>query len=137
MTEAIINGISMRLYGCILISKEIPPAEPRPQYIEVPGKNGKLDVTDFIGLTFENRVISMEFRQKKNSRYQLYRTEIEKLNGKQVTLTFTDNGELYWKGRLKVTEYSKVVDRLYGISFELDADPFPYHHITDEEVQDV
>lgn len=66
MIRVTINDIDfLEEYGLYLIDREIGVATPNLYQTTVPGRNGKLDLTDFYGdVTFQNRSIKMKFAKK-------------------------------------------------------------------------
>jgi len=136
MDKAIINGISCEHYGMILTHKVIGQATPNTSYIEVPGRSGKIDVTDFVGLTYQNRPIEMTFKIKDRNLYSGNRRLLEAINGKRVRLAFTEDEGVYWMGRIAITGYERDNYSLCDVSMAMDADPFPFSVITNEEMKD-
>lgn len=93
----------------ILTEKDIPPAEPKTVYVDVPGADGSLDLTEVHGevkykdrnckFTFARYPLdSMDWEEKK--------TEISNLlNGKMCKITLDIDSDYYYQGRCAVDEY--------------------------------
>lgn len=123
-------------YGLYLTKRSIPPAEPNIYTLEIPGRNGKLDYTDFYGkLSYQNRKIEIELQKKADRNTQELKYLLEKeFNGQEVQLSFSDDYDHYWQGRINFTENDDDTD-IYKLSFTLDAYPFKFHKLFNTEVR--
>lgn len=137
MDKAVFNGVPCTSLGMILTHKVIGPATPNTSYIEVPGRSGKIDVTDFVGLTYSNRIIEMTFWLEDMDRYSGNRRALEAMSGNRIRLAFDEDAGVYWMGRVAITRYERDNYNHCVVTLEMDADPFPYSVITDEEVRGV
>ena len=102
--------------------------DPRFYYVEVPGRNGVLDLTSAIGpVTYDNRQVWFSVREYANPPRHLfkYSSLLNRYHGKLVKIVFDDDKEYYYTGRCEVkTEY--IDNNTRDITFEIDADPLKY-----------
>ena len=107
--------------------------EPVPEsyYVEVPGRNGGIDMSDVVSgrRSFKYRPIKIVFagiRPRMN--WDMVVSEIRNiLEGQMIKITFDNDIAYYWKGRAKVTDFDRV--RELG-TFTLSipkADPYKYN----------
>jgi len=87
----------------------ISPPIPKTKYVDVPGADGALDMTDTLtGYTqYHNRKISFEFilmagREKWPA---IYSDLLDTLHGKKVKLVFDDDPDYYYTGRVTVGKW--------------------------------
>lgn len=123
-------------YGLYLTDREIGVAIPNLYQTTVPGRNGKLDLTDFYGdITFQNRTIKMKFAKKvdKNTKELEYLLE-RRYSGQLVKVCFSDDNDYYWKGRMTINSNDDDTE-VHQIEFTLDAHPFKYLNLYDKEVK--
>lgn len=91
-------------YGFILTNKTISNAEPQTNLIEVPGRNGSIDMSEVLtgNVRYKNRTISLVLwigNDFKN--FELIASDIrKKYNGKTVSIIFSDDLAFYWYGRV-------------------------------------
>lgn len=139
MINAYINGTSLLSLGMAVGQKTIGNAAPNIQTIEVPGMDGVLDVTDFVGLTYGNRPIEFTLLVTDRNRFSESRLFLESWNGQEVDLTFSDEPNLVWHGRIVMGDYGKYErSRIKCLtSMSMSAYPFPTNSITGEEVRSV
>lgn len=123
-----INGINLfDEYGIIMKHYEISPLSPNLFSTEVTGMDGELDYTDFYGdLTYKNRTITIEllaFYDKDTPRL-MYFLENE-LSGKMVKVSFSDDEDYYWQGRLSFSKNDNDTKKV-DIDLSVNAHPFKY-----------
>lgn len=95
-----------------------PPA-PQTKFVEIDGKNGSYDVSDYLvpDMTYADRSGSFEFivDTEQITWLTAYNTLESYLNGKRLRLTLEDDPEWYYEGRFTLNEfkseekYSKIV----------------------------
>lgn len=139
MIDLIIDGIPLSSFGLIMTYKNIGTINPRLTYIEVPGRDGAIDASDFTGVTYPNRKIVAQFALKSKDVFSDSRLFLESLNGRKVEATFTDEAQLTWNARVILSGYGSL-DRGHQYSeceITLDAEPFPYDSLTGKEVRNV
>lgn len=123
-------------YGLYLIDRDIGVATPNLYQTTIPGRNGKLDYTDFYGeVTYQNRQIKITLAKKVDKKTQDLKYELEKTyNGQLVKLSFSDDEDHYWKGRITVTSNDDDTE-LYKVEFNMDAHPYKFLKLYDKEVR--
>ena len=134
LEDVYVNGESMKAFGYILKHKSIGVAEPRMSYVEVPGRNGKIDITDFTGLTYSNRPITVQLKAEDHNLYMQARQKLEAINGRNVDISFSSEPNVTWRGRVSVRTYERNSRRFCDAEIFQDADPWPYHTLTGEEL---
>lgn len=123
-------------YGLYLIDRDIGVAAPNLYQTTIPGRNGKLDYTNFYGeITYQNRAITITLAKKTDSKTQDLKYELERnYNGKLAKLSFNDDEDHYWKGRITVTSNDDDTG-LYKVTFNMDAHPYKFLKLYDKEVR--
>lgn len=87
------------------------PAEPQTNFLQVPGRDGYLDLTEANGeVKFKSRVFSIPFTIAPGDNLTFdERVSMVSgaLNGKQCNITFDRDPDYYWVGRLMVDKYAR------------------------------
>ena len=93
---------------------DIPPAEPKTNYIDIPGGDGSLDFTEGLGrVTYKDRNCTFKFTLNPNGdlsqeAFEEKKTEISNLlNGKACRITLDKDPDYYYQGRCKVDEHAQ------------------------------
>ena len=93
----------------ILSKVEIPPAAAKTSYLDIPGADGELDMTEVHGeVKYKDRDITFTFTMMPSDplTWEEKKTEISnKLNGKVFKITLDEEDEYYYTGRCAVSEY--------------------------------
>lgn len=115
-------------YGMILVDGyKISPPEAKTHYVDIPGRSGKLDLTEAFGAIFYNN-IEMEFQFviiNVTSPIEVKKQEIISLfNGKKYSFYTTMEGSSKtYTGRFKVSDMQHgLYDVGYVISFTINID---------------
>lgn len=108
-------------YGMVLLDGySIKPSEPKTYYVDVPGRNGKLDLTQALtgDIFYDNSEMEFTFIIIKPTTpiEQLKREMAELLNGVKYRFTTTMDPGINYIGRFKITEMSHQV---YNIGYIL------------------
>lgn len=115
-------------FGLILRPIERPKPSPKYNYVSIPAKNGDLDLTEAFGDVFyDNLSYPLEFNviDNMNTWNEKLRTITNYLHGKKMKVTFTDDPNYYYLGRVTVNELSS--DRNIGIlSLDCNFEPYKY-----------
>ncbi len=94
----------------ILSAEDIPPAEPKTSFIDVPGADGSLDMTEAHGeVKYSDRECTFTFTMNPldSSTWEEKKTEVSnKLNGKVFKITLDKDEDYYYTGRCSVNEFS-------------------------------
>lgn len=98
-------------------------------YVEVPGRNGFIDMTEAISgrPIYKNRKIKINlagtrFRTNWDSVISSFRNYI---NGRVCRITFDNDIAYFWRGRVSIEDFSSVMN-LGAFSIEVDAEPYKY-----------
>lgn len=122
-------------YGFIFASLSIGTPKPRISLVNVPFRNGSLDVTDnFGGVKYENRTISMSFIIPWESKKQLslYSEFINEVNGHRKKVRFSSDNEWYYYGRVEVGDIG-IASGFWNFQVSVTADPYKYKDTEVEE----
>lgn len=88
MKEVYFGDENSLIYGLIPISQEIPLFKPRIYTISVPGMDGSYDITDRMGLHYDDAQIKLKFESKEE--ISEVRSTLRQLNGQRFTLKIMD-----------------------------------------------
>lgn len=115
-------------FGLILNPKERPKPSPKYEYVSIPARNGDIDLTEAFGDVFyENLSYPLEFTviDAINTWDSKLRTITNYLHGKKMKVTFSDDPDYYYLGRVTINELSS--DRNIGLlSLECNFEPYKY-----------
>lgn len=103
--EAYTAKNSKTYYQVLLESVEIGEAAPKLKTIDVPYRDGHIDITNFFGdVKFENREITMNFiiPWYLSDQRNIYSTMATDLSGAIMKVAFAYDPNWYYKGRLSV-----------------------------------
>lgn len=97
----------------ILSAAVIPPAVAKTNYVDIPGADGEIDLTEAFGEVKYADRDGVRFTLTMNpagdlseSAWEAKKTEISNLlNGKRFKVRLDKDPEYYWQGRLSVDEY--------------------------------
>lgn len=113
-------------FGLLLRPKARPKPSPKIIKVSVPGRSGDLDFTEAFGeVHYENLQYPLEFLMV-NGEWDKKLSEItNKLHGRKTKVTFSDDSDYYYYGRIKINELSsdKVAKTL---SLDCDFEPYKY-----------
>lgn len=131
ITEAIdIETIGLRSH-----SYSIEPPTPRTNIVDVPGRNGALDMTDALGrITYQNRRVTFSgiFTGNAEAWHGKISELLNKYSGQTIKVVFGNDPRYFWSGRCTIT-HERIEENQYGVTFNLDAEPYKYPmQITDE-----
>ena len=127
----------------ILSGSEIPPAKPKTTYVDIPGGDGSVDLTEANGeVKFHDRECKFTFTMNPSDdlsdmAFEEKKTEVSNaLNGREFKITLDKDDGFYYLGRCEVSEYLsnkrlrqivvtakvkpyKFKQKVTGVSFEL------------------
>lgn len=99
-------------------------------YITIPGRNGKLDLSEAISgrQIYESREIKINlagtrFRTNWDSAISAFRNEI---NGKVCKITFDNDPSYFWRGRVTIKDFSSCLNLGTFLVEIPEADPYKY-----------
>lgn len=104
----------------------IPPPELNLKEIEIPGRNGKVDLSTYLTghLTYKNRAMTFDFYALNGLRefHEIYDMLSNHLIGKDVKIILSDDPTYYYHGRC-IPLIGNGEGRL-GVQITTDLDPF-------------
>lgn len=115
----------------ILSAVNIPPAKPKTTYVEVPGADGSLDLTEAHGdVKYSDRECEFIFSVHPLDvpEWEEKKTEVSNLlNGRIFKITLDKDDEFYYQGRCTVSEYTS--DKNFKqIVVSARVKPYKYKH---------
>ena len=92
----------------VLSNVNIPPATPKTNYIDIPGGDGSVDLTEALGdVKYKNRECSFTFTIFPYEDAEEKKTKISNLlNGKRCKIKLDKDSGYYWDGRCSVNSYA-------------------------------
>jgi hypothetical protein len=124
-------------FDLILNSVAISPAEPKTYYVEIPGADGKIDITDSMGdVRYKNRTISIGFTYKGTHGEQLnaYSRLGNAVHGQRMDVSIDADSNYHYEGRVSI---KKCEHMPYACTFDVECDVEPYkYHAADEWLWD-
>lgn len=108
------KGISFNNYhsyedlNLVLSKVEIPPATPKTNFVDIPGGDGSVDLTEALGeVKFQDRKCKFTFTAFPYDDFEVKKKQISNLlNGKKYNITVDKDPGFYWVGRCSVDEYA-------------------------------
>lgn len=92
----------------VLSKADIPPAEVKTNYVDIPGGDGSVDLTEALGeIKFKDRECSFTFTVFPQDDFEEKKKQVSNLlNGKRCRIKLDKNSGYYWEGRCLVNEYA-------------------------------
>lgn len=118
--------------GIIFKSFELSAPKPRLSYVDVPYRNGKLDLTDFFGdVRYESRELNFDFiiPWESNEQLSTYSNVLNKLNGRRMKIVISADEDWYYEGRVSVGD-AKIEDGMWQFQASAEVDPYKYKDIS-------
>ena len=117
----------------VMTSKDLPAPELQIQKVEIPGRNGALDLTEALTgePVYNNRPLKFSFFGD-GSRERVLQLIDEMLNyhGRYITVRVEESSDWYYEGRAEVS-YS---DKYYYVEFTITIDAQPFRQAVDSKV---
>lgn len=91
----------------ILSKVDIPPAEVKTNYVDIPGSDGTADLTEAHGkVTYYDRECVFTFTVYPGDNFEEKKREVSNLlNGKRCKITLDKDPDYFWQGRCFINEY--------------------------------
>lgn len=115
-------------WDLLMTSKKIQDAEPKITEVDIPGSNGKLDLSEWTGeILYNNRNLTFNFDIFDSpSNWWTLKEEITKyIHGKKHKIILDQDNKYYYYGRCKVADFSNETTVAH-ITIECDCEPFKY-----------
>ncbi len=111
----------------VLSSVSIPPAKPKTTFIDVPGGDGSVDLTEALGeVKFSDRECKFVFTVFPTDDFEEKKTEVSNLlNGRRCKIILNKDPDYYWEGRCYVDDYAQDRNLL---KITVGATVAPYKH---------
>ena len=124
---------SVRDLKLILKSMKIGIPEPKTSIIDVPGRNGNIDASEYIydSPVYDNRelIFNFAFSKKDKWAWETWKSRILNLiHGRKLQIVLDNSLSWYYLGRVKV-EASEDDGSVMNITVKVDADPFKYSFV--------
>ena len=132
INETVHTGRDLNL---VMTGKSLPPPKAQTYTVEVPGRNGVLDLSEFItgDIAYYNRTLTFNFVGDGSRETVLNLIDrMCEYHGKDVIITTDDYLEWYYSGRAEVD----YVDHGYYVEFTLTVDAFPFRLAINPKVYD-
>lgn len=129
----IVNGVDLAVrYNMVLLDGyTLSPPEPKTTTVEVPGRDGVLDLTEsLIGdVTYGNRSMTFTFLIVDLEQFEVVKTQVSNaLHGRKFNFEMTMDPGYTYTGRFKINSYTHTATWSHGIcgfiEVEIDADPY-------------
>lgn len=96
---------------------EISPPEPQTYYVDVPGRNGALDLTETLtgGVAYNDRTIGFKFLtvRPRSEWPALYHEILNDIHGKSMQIVLDEDPDYYYEGRAVVDSWNpSMTDRM-------------------------
>lgn len=128
---------SINDWDLLMTNKNIEDAEPKIIEIEIPGSNGKLDLSEWTGeVLYNNRTLTFNFDIFDSpSNWWTLKQEITKyIHGKKLKIVLDQDNKYYYYGRCKVADFSNETTVAH-LTIECDCEPFKYkNEVTTESI---
>lgn len=118
-------------YGLLLANKEISVPERQLLTLEIPGRDGLLDITDqlYSEPKYRNRTIEVQFMNLRNVGNSMTWPELltaisTEYHGELVQIQFSSDMDYYYVGRCSIEFEEHGGNR--GIAMKFDCDPYKY-----------
>jgi hypothetical protein len=109
----------------ILSEVNIPPATAKTSYVDIPGGDGSVDLTEALGeVKFKDRDCSFTFTVFPYEDFEAKKQEISNLlNGKRCKVTLDKDPDYYWVGRCFINGYASDKN-LHKITVKATVGPY-------------
>lgn len=108
MNEIIFGTVhSYEDLNLILSKVNITPAFPKTVFVDIPGGDGSVDLTEALGeVKFQDRTHEFTFTVLPTDDFEVKKRAVSNLvNGAKMKITYTKDPNYYWLGRCSVDEY--------------------------------
>ena len=114
-------------FGLYLPEYTIPAPAPQTKFVKIIGRDGSVDLSDAIGLHYDSRSWSLDFKcfDPTVNWHTLTSAVMNAIHGKRLNFEFDDDPDYFWTGRISVSSY--VSTRGTGtLKVNITSDPFKY-----------
>ncbi|WP_279161125.1 hypothetical protein [Thomasclavelia cocleata] len=127
--SVIIENCNLRdFFDLTMTSKSISSAEVKKETVDIPNVDGVIDLSTALtgDVVYKNRVVKITLiKDDPEGKLLKFQSEFDnRFHGKMAKLTFEEDPEYYWKGRINIEhKIDKVIDQ---VTLTLDALPYKY-----------
>ncbi len=128
MIDITINEERLSESGLIVETVSVTPPQPNTTYIRIPGRSGRLDLTEAFGtITYDQRniVITTGKKQSNGSWQELERRFLTKHLGRNCKIVLSYDADHYYTGRLTKCTLEKK-NLIHKMKLTFTAEPFRY-----------
>jgi phage-related protein len=92
----------------VLSEVNIPPATAKTNYVDIPGGDGSVDLTEALGeVKYQDRGCKFTFTVFPSDNFEEKKMQVSNLlNGRRFKITVDKDPDYYWTGRCSIDEYS-------------------------------
>lgn len=115
-------------WDLLMVSKSIPYPEPKTIFVDIPGRDGKMDLSKAFGeIKYENRTLTFDFDIFSNPSnwWELREKIAQTLYDKKIKIIVDQDPNYYYFGSCKISSFSTTYTVAH-ISIECDCEPFKY-----------
>lgn len=123
MSDIQFGSVNTQSYGLIVAPYEIPLPLAQTNFVQVPGRDGSLDLTEaFDAIRFNDRMIyiTLYATGEYDDRVSQF---VNAVHGKRLQIIFSKDATHYYTGRVDVTTITKY-DGYCEIALTITAEPF-------------
>lgn len=115
-------------FGMYVTDYKISPPVVKTHYVEIPFRNGALDLTSKVGLRYEDREIEIVFYKKlTHDQLPLFLQQMNLIfNGAKKHITFSNDSSYYYIGRPMIEDYEMVGKSLVMLKAKAKIEPYKY-----------
>ena len=113
--------------GLLVTGVNWPRAQPKTNYLEIPGADGKLDLSEVLRgeATFQNVTATISVGVYDETLFDFSRFT-NKYHGRRVKIRLGDDDEYYHVGRLRITGDDRRTWLIRKFTLTVDAEPYRY-----------
>lgn len=114
-------------FGLVLEDMDIPPASPKTNYVDIPGGDGSIDLTEAFGeVKYNDRELEFAFSCRKEDFETKKRIVANAIHGKRMRVSTTVDPGYYYQGRVYIDSYE--TSAVFGrIIVKAIVEPYKYH----------
>lgn len=120
-------------FGLILTTKEITPPEAQTKYVDVPMRDGSIDMSEALSdeVKYKNRTITMKFTYTgARSLWSSKFTEVaEAIHGLRQKIIFDDDSGFYYMGRTTIEGWD-TTGKFAVMTLTCDVEPYKYDAVS-------
>ena len=109
----------------------IPAPAPQTKFVKIIGRDGSVDLTEAIGLHYDSRTWSLDFKcfDPTVNWHTLTSQVMNAIHGKRLNFEFDDDPNYFWTGRVSVSSY--VSNQGTGtLKVGITSDPYKYKKLS-------